>query len=235
MPKYVNIYHELAQRIQEGTLPAETKLPSETELMHEFEASRGTVRKAIDALQEKGFVRKHQGKGVFVLSQEAIEFQFNGIVSFSEAHRRMGRHTVETDVLSCDVLSASAELASLLHVAEGTDVTRIERIRQIDGERVIRDINHFVTALVPGLTTDIARGSIYQYIEETLGRQISYAKRKIEARPATREDQERLDLHDMTHVIVVTNDTYFYEGQHFERTESRHRLDKFQFTDIARR
>ena len=92
-----------------------------------------------------------------------------------------------------------------------------------------------MTDLVPGLTKAIASGSIYHYIEETLGRQISYAKRKIEARPATTEDRERLDLHDMTHIIVVTNDTYFYEGQHFERTESRHRLDKFQFTDIARR
>ncbi|WP_201723144.1 trehalose operon repressor [Exiguobacterium sp. KRL4] len=235
MPKYLHIYHQLVSRIQDGTLPADTKLPSETELMQEFEASRGTVRKAIDALQEKGFVRKHQGKGVFVLSQDAIAFQFNGIVSFSEAHRQMGQHDVKTDVISCTTIEANAELAYQFHVAPGTPLTEVKRVRTIDGERVIYDINLFVTSLVPGLTTDIAGGSIYAYIEQTLGRQISYAKRKIEAQPATIDDQQHLDLEGTTHVIVITNDTYYYEGQHFERTQSRHRLDKFQFTDIARR
>lgn len=235
MPKYLQIYQQLVDRIQSGTLPAETKLPSETELMHEFDASRGTVRKAIDALQDKGFVRKHQGKGVFVLSQDAIAFQFNGIVSFSEAHRQMGQHDVTTDVLSCEVIEATTELAHLFHVTPGTPITQVKRVRTIDGERVIFDINLFVSALVPGLTKEIATESIYQYIEQTLGRQISYAKRKIEAQPATEEDRKYLDLEGTSHVIVITNDTYYYEGQHFERTESRHRLDKFQFTDIARR
>ncbi|WP_214805812.1 MULTISPECIES: trehalose operon repressor [unclassified Exiguobacterium] len=235
MPKYLQISRQLAARIQDGSLPAETKLPSETELMAEFSSSRGTVRKAIDALLEKGFVRKQQGKGVFVLSQDAIEFQFNGIVSFSEAHQKMGQHEVETDVLSCDVIDATDELAQLFSVKKGTSITRIKRIRIIDGERVIFDINHFVTELVPGLTSAVVSGSIYTYIEQKLNRQISYAKRKIEAQPATAEDREQLDLEGTTHVIVITNDTYYYEGQHFEHTESRHRLDKFQFTDIARR
>lgn len=235
MPKYLQIYQQLVDQIQDGTLPAETKLPSETELMQEFGASRGTVRKAIDALQDKGFVRKHQGKGVFVLSQDAIAFQFNGIVSFSEANRQIGEHDVKTDVISCELLEATEELAQLFHVTPGTSLTQVKRVRSIDGERVIFDINLFVTSLVPGLTKEIAGASIYAYIEQTLGRQISYAKRKIEAQPATVEDQQYLDLEGTTHVIVITNDTYYYEGQHFERTQSRHRLDKFQFTDIARR
>ena len=166
MPKYLQIYQQLVDRIQDGTLPAETKLPSETELMQEFGASRGTVRKAIDALQDKGFVRKHQGKGVFVLSQDAIAFQFNGIVSFSEANRQMTGHDVTTDVISCDLIEATEELAHLFHVAPGTSLTQVKRVRTIDGERVIFDINLFVTSLVPGLTKEIA-GCVDLFVHRT--------------------------------------------------------------------
>ncbi|MBR3215040.1 MAG: UTRA domain-containing protein, partial [Exiguobacterium sp.] len=72
-------------------------------------------------------------------------------------------------------------------------------------------------------------------IEGELGLQISYAKRKIAAEDVTELDRKRLDLHDYEYVIVITNDTFLYEGQQFEYTESRHRLDKFQFSDVARR
>ena len=36
--------------------------PSETELMKQYEASRGTVRKAVDLLQERGYVQKYTEK-----------------------------------------------------------------------------------------------------------------------------------------------------------------------------
>ena len=70
MAKYRQIFERLAEEMRNGTRPADSKLPSETELMHQFEASRGTVRKALDLLQENGYVRKHHGKGVFVLKRD---------------------------------------------------------------------------------------------------------------------------------------------------------------------
>ena len=36
--------------------------------MKQYEASRGTVRKAVDLLQERGYAKIH-GKGVFVLKK----------------------------------------------------------------------------------------------------------------------------------------------------------------------
>ncbi|WP_251126381.1 MULTISPECIES: trehalose operon repressor [unclassified Exiguobacterium] len=218
-----------------GEYAAESKLPSETELMHEYEASRGTVRKALDLLQEHGYVRKHHGKGVFVLRRDQIEFQFNGIVSFSEVYASLLGRSIQTSVASFEDIEAPTWLADRMNLEPGTQMYRIERVRNFDGEDVILDVNYFVKDLVPGLTEEIAARSIYEYVEHELGLQISYAKRKIAAEDVTELDRMRLDLHDYEYVIVITNDTFLYEGRQFEYTESRHRLDKFQFSDVARR
>lgn len=235
MAKYRQIYERLAERMRTGEYEADSKLPSETELMHEHDASRGTVRKALDLLQEHGYVRKHHGKGVFVLRREQIEFQFNGIVSFSEVYASMLGRSITTTVASFEEIEAPGWLAARMNLAPGTVLYRIERIRTFDGEAVILDINYLVKELVPGLTREIASRSIYEYIEHELGLHISYAKRKIAAEDVTELDHLRLDLQDYKYVIVITNDTFLYEGRQFEYTESRHRLDKFQFSDVARR
>ncbi|WP_232819523.1 trehalose operon repressor [Exiguobacterium sp. TNDT2] len=218
-----------------GEYAAESKLPSETELMHEYGASRGTVRKALDLLQEHGYVRKHHGKGVFVLRRDQIEFQFNGIVSFSEVYASLLGRSIQTSVVSFEDIEAPHWLVDRMDLEPGTRMYRIERVRNFDGENVILDVNYFVKDLVPGLTQEIAARSIYAYIEHELGLQISYAKRKIAAEDVTELDRSRLDLYDYEYVIVITNDTFLYEGRQFEYTESRHRLDKFQFSDVARR
>lgn len=234
MNKCGSIYAELARRIETGELLDGARVPSETELMAAHGASRGTVRRAVELLQERGYVQKMHGKGVFVLRPEHIEFRAGGIVSFREASERLGL-PVHTHVVEMATFPADAATAALLDTTEGATVQRIKRVRNIDGENVILDINHIVVDIVPGITEAIASGSLYEHIEGTLGLQISYAERVMEARPITDDDRTHLDLKGATHVIVVSSRTHLYDGRLFEHSESRHRLDRFRFADVARR
>ncbi|OHX17029.1 trehalose operon repressor [Chromobacterium sphagni] len=234
MNKYHQIYSDIVADIDNQRFVQDDKIPSESELMLSYEASRGTVRKAVDMLQERGYVQKIHGKGVFVLKPGNIEFQLSGIVSFQEMNERMGRK-VESQVVELAEVAADAALSKAMRLAEGAPLVKIKRVRNIDGENVILDVNHFVAALVSGLSREVAAGSIYRYIEQQLGLTISYSQRIIEAQPCSDDDRRYLDLNGMDHVIVVKNLTHLYDGRLFEYTESRHRLDKFYFTDIARR
>ena len=234
MTKYNQIYTDLLASITTERLARGARLPSEAELMTRYAASRGTVRKAIEQLQERGFAQTIHGKGTFVLSSSPIEFQLGGIVSFQETHPRLGEN-VRTDVVEFTRFPLEGTLCEKFHVEPGSLITRIKRVRHIDGKRVILDINHFVSDLIPGLDEDIAQHSIYAYIEQTLNLQISYAQRTIEAVPRSKDDQQHLDLDGQSHVIVVSNQTFLQDGRQFEYTESRHTLDKFYFSDVARR
>ncbi|NWE44456.1 trehalose operon repressor [Pseudomonas gingeri] len=234
MSKYNQIYSDLLACITTEQLEKGARLPSETELMDSYQASRGTVRKAIEQLQERGFAQKIHGKGTFVLSRSPIEFQLGGIVSFQEAHSSMGS-TIGTEVVEFSEIPLAGALQERLQAEPGSLVIRIKRVRRIDGKRIILDINHFVADLIPGLTRDIAEHSIYAYIEQTLQLSISFAQRTIEAARCSKDDQQHLDLDGASHVIVVKNQTFLQDGRQFEYTESRHTLDKFYFSDVARR
>ena len=54
--------------IKNGTLPAQVKLPSESEIMQEYGVSRTVVREALSQLQARGKVQTRQGVGTFVLA-----------------------------------------------------------------------------------------------------------------------------------------------------------------------
>ncbi|MFD0769959.1 trehalose operon repressor [Bacillus sp. CGMCC 1.60114] len=234
MSKYEQIYTDISKLIDNRKLKEGDKVPSETELMKEYEASRGTVRKAVDLLQERGYVQKIHGKGVFVLKRKNIEFSFGGIISFQEENERLGRFCVTT-VVEMERLRAAKEVAKLLNIKDKTKIDCIKRVRNMDGENVILDINYFVSDMIPGLTKEIAEKSIYHYIEKELCLHISYAQRVIEVQPCTEDDRKYLDLNGTDYVVVVKNFTHLYDGTQFEYTESRHRLDIFHFSDVARR
>lgn len=112
---------------------------------------------------------------------------------------------------------------------------KIERIRKIDGECVICDIDHLNAQIVPNLTKTIAQDSLYDYIEHTLGLNISFAKKEITVQQASQHDYECLDMKQFTMVVCVKSFTYLEDATLFQYTESRHRPDKFRFIDFARR
>ncbi|MEL7208571.1 MAG: GntR family transcriptional regulator, partial [Actinomycetota bacterium] len=64
--RYTEIADDLAARIDAGDFGAGGLLPSEASLGREFEASRVTVRKALEALRDDGLVASRQGFGWYV-------------------------------------------------------------------------------------------------------------------------------------------------------------------------
>ena len=68
-PRYVQIADLLRQRIARGTWAAGARLPSNEELMREFDVSRATIRQAVDVLARSGLVGARQGSGTFVTGE----------------------------------------------------------------------------------------------------------------------------------------------------------------------
>lgn len=66
VPRYVQIADLLRQRIARGGWSAGMRVPSNEELMREFDVSRITVRQAVDVLARDGLLEARQGTGTFV-------------------------------------------------------------------------------------------------------------------------------------------------------------------------
>lgn len=66
-PLWCQLADELRTEIRMGKLPSGRVMPSETTLTQMHGLARGTVRKAIDPLEEEGLVVRVQGRGTFVV------------------------------------------------------------------------------------------------------------------------------------------------------------------------
>src|SRR5580698_83474 len=71
-PKYAQVVGEIKRRIETGTYPAGSLLPSEHQLVEAFGVSRPTIVKALSSLRQDGWIETQQGRGSFVRGRPAL-------------------------------------------------------------------------------------------------------------------------------------------------------------------
>ena len=232
--RYDVIFREIRDSIERGDYPFQSFLPSEAELTAAFDCSHNTLRRALGLLREQGYVQPVHGKGVRVVyqPQERTPFTVGAIESFREAGERAHLDT-RTEVARVEQVIADERLARLTGFAQGDELTYVIRVRRIGGEALILDHSLFRTSSVPGITVEVARRSIYDHIEGTLGITIAMSKRTITVERAGEKDRELLDLNGIDYLAVVASQTFDAQGVLIEWTQSRHRPDHFCFRDTA--
>lgn len=231
---YYEIYEDLRTRIIAGEYPYQSFIPSENQLVEEYQCSHNTLRKALSVLRLHGFTQPIHGKGVRVIWQPTrkANFVLGEIETFKEAAAR-NKLAARTEVKAFEHVTADAALAKRTGFEKGAKLVRVERVRYLDGVAVVYDCNHFLEELVLGLTPEIVTDSVYAYLERELGMVVSTSNRTVTMEYATPRDHEALDLLDFDMVAVVTGRTFNENGIMFEHTVSRHRPDYFTFHDTA--
>ncbi|MDK2917477.1 MAG: GntR family transcriptional regulator, trehalose operon transcriptional repressor [Candidatus Petromonas sp.] len=232
--KYLNIYNEILNKIENNQFKPNSKLPSENDFMKEYEVSRSTIRNALNLLEQNGYIQKIKGKGSFVLDINKFDFPVSGLISFKELSKKMNLKA-NTILKELEVIKPDNFLMKQLQISASEDIWKVIRVREIDGKKIILDKDYFNKRFVPLLTKDICEDSIYEYLENELGLKISFAKKEITVQIATDEDKKYLDLENYNIIVVVRNYIYLDDTSLFQYGESRHRPDKFKFVDFARR
>lgn len=65
-PLYEQVANEIERRIQAGVLQPGQLIPSELSMQQEFGVARGTARKAVEVLRERGLVVTIPQRGTYV-------------------------------------------------------------------------------------------------------------------------------------------------------------------------
>jgi GntR family trehalose operon transcriptional repressor len=233
MKKYQEIFNDLQEKILNGSYLAGVLLPTEKELQDQYQVSRDTVRKALRLLTEKGLIQKVQGRGSQVLKQELLNFPVSGLTSYKELVDSLGLNS-QTRVISLDLMTVDEQTALQTGFPEGSQVWKLLRTRSIDGIVSVLDLDYLAKDCVPNLTQEIAQTSIYAHLEEELGLDISYAQKEITIQASTERERLLMDNQD-DYLVLIRSRVYLGDTRQFQYTESRHKIDKFQFVDFARR
>lgn len=234
--KYDKIYQDLKGKIETGEYSFQELIPSEMHLTVQYECSRNTIRRAIANLAAMGYLQSMHGKGVRVIYQpyQQSQYSLGKIESFKEAAERNQKLT-KTKVVLFTELEVDEKMAVRTNFPLGMVIYYIQRVRYMDKKALIIDHNYFRKDIAAGLTKDIAKHSIYEYLEKVLHINIVTTKRMMTVERVTELDEKYLELNDMNCVAVVSNSTYNADGVMFEFTQSRHRPDYFAFYDQAQR
>ena len=232
--KFENVYISLRTKIETQEYAFNSFVPSEYELVKIYGCSRSTVRRALAELVKRGYVQVRQGSRVRVIYEPVKRnvFKIGGIESFKEAATRNG-FSHDTKVVTLQVVTADEEIAAKTGFKVGEKLYDVRRVRYVNGKALIFDKNYFLVSAVKNLTEEIARSSIYDYLENTLHMKIMTSKRKMTTELATSEDARYLELGEYNCLAIVSGRVFNGDGIQFEYTESRHRPDYFCFEDTA--
>ena len=234
MSKYEDIYKKILTNIENGEYKVGDILPGEFELMKIFDSSRDTIRKALLLLVQNGYIQKSKGRGSIVLDFNRYEFPVSGVVSFKELSNQM-EEKVETEVVALEKIHPDQRMKDIFQMNQDDYIWFIQRVRRIDGEAVILDTDILDAQIIPHITEEIAKNSLYDYIENVLNLTIAYASKEITCQHVTGQDEQLLDMNHYDMVVNVDSYTNLDDARVFQFTSSRHRPDKFRFINFARR
>lgn len=228
--KYKMIYDDLKAKIDRGEYEVGDQLPDELSLCKIYDCSRMTVKKACDMLVEEGMIYRKQGQGSFVLSRKKddgeIEIQERELTGFSRASHGVS----SSKILRFQLIFATKDIAAHLAIKENDPVYDILRVRYLNGKPYVIEQTYMSPALIPGITEDVLKKSIYTYIEEELGKKISAAQKTSRADVSNDLDHRELGLKNNEPVLEVTQTAYLDNGTPFEYSIARHRYDLFCFS-----
>lgn len=235
MNKFREIFLDLEQKILSNEYPPHTFLPSENQLIHMYAVSRETVRKALQLLQNGGYIQKKQGKGSLVLDVNRVDFPISGLASYKELQDAQSIPS-ETSVVEISLKPISKRIHEATNWPMDSYVWKLVRQRRINNEVVILDKDYLLYSIIPELPENQAEHSIYDYFENDLALSIAFARREITVDPVSKECRELMSLRpEDQNVITIRSLVYLDDNRCFEYTESIHRLDRFKFINYVYR
>ncbi|MEI5989769.1 GntR family transcriptional regulator [Enterococcus crotali] len=231
-PKYEEIADTLRERIKNNVYKTDTLIPNQTDLVKEFNVSRMTVKKAIGILVMEGLLYSQRGAGTKVLNRSFWDKDTSPANEYDGLSKQMhDRHKkLRSQVILFEVEFPSKEVQERLAISEEQPVYKIIRLRILEDEPFILEHTYMPCDLVPGLTTDILKDSIYTYVKEQLSLDFAGAYRNIQADKSDEYDQEYLKCKKDDPVLEVQQVVYSKNGRPIEFSCSRNRYDQRSYS-----
>ncbi|MFV0377420.1 MAG: GntR family transcriptional regulator [Mangrovibacterium sp.] len=151
LPQYKKLYESLRKHILAGVYEEGSLLPSENELCAVHKMTRPTVRHALEALVQDGFIQKKQGKGSIVRKPP----QDIGILSVSGTSSAIGKDFLQTQILQKPQIIPWPEPFhfDITEIERDFGCIYMERLRIVNGQPVFYDINHIPNFNLPRFTS----------------------------------------------------------------------------------
>jgi DNA-binding GntR family transcriptional regulator len=203
--RYQEIADALRQRVVSGQYARGRVLPSEAELSNEFDASRVTIRRALETLRDDGILAARQGFGWFVASEPLR--QTLGQLGTIEGQLVESGIEAQRQIIEFAFVTAKGRVREALSTNQ---VLRVKRLNLADGEPFAVVTVWCPAELGQSLSRrDVERSPFY----ELLGIPLRGATQTIGADAVSAEDAELLGVPVGSPVLLCERLTTDVEGR----------------------
>ncbi|MEU1200983.1 GntR family transcriptional regulator [Streptomyces sp. NPDC005813] len=233
-PKYVRLAQTLQGRIEDGTYPPGSRVPSENQLVQAFGMSRPTVVRALELLKRDGWLESRQGFGTIVRGRPEVV----------ERKDRRGRDALERDestvegrLVQVEQVPVPPRVASVLGVPREARVLVRRLLVEQDGEPVELSSSYFPAGLVDGTELAVSsplREGLRAHLEARKKVRFDHVTERVSARLAVQEEAELLALPQGVPVLSVLVVACDVAGQALQVTDVLLPADRQELEDTYR-
>lgn len=219
IPRYRQLYEILRKQIVDGIYKEGDILPSENELCAVHNLTRPTVRQALAALVNEGFIRKHQGKGSIVHKlPKGI-----GILSIAGTTSALGVQNLRSEILIKPYVRPWDDdfFFRLSDIELQSGCIYMERLRYFNETPIFYDVNYIPNINLPRLTSrSFENRSLFDILRSVYQIEIKGGEQKLRAIKACSKVAGYLNIFENDPVL------------HLERKFETNRQDFFIYSSI---
>ncbi|MFE0523338.1 GntR family transcriptional regulator [Streptomyces sp. NPDC058954] len=233
-PKYVRLAQTIQRRVEDGTYPPGTRVPSENQLVQAFGMSRPTVVRALELLKRDGWLESRQGFGTIVRGRPEVV----------EQQDRRGREALERDesqapgrLVEVGEVPVPARVASALGLPRRANVLVRRFLVEEDGEAAELVSSYFPAGLVEGTGLDnpeLLSGGVREHLEARKKVRFDHVTERISARLPEASEAELLGMPDGVPVLSVLVVACDASGQALQVSEVLLPADRQELEDTYR-
>jgi GntR family transcriptional regulator len=233
--RYVQVAHELIDKISSGHFPVGSKVPTEAELCEQYSISRFTARQALRNLTDAGLVVRRPRAGTVVVALPDEDHYTHSVVSLRSLLQYAQTTTLHFAFIG--KVPLDRELASELMSEAGKEWIFAVGLRNdtVGNSHASRPVCITRLWLNPDLTgidkmiRDQNSTPVYSLIESIFGRSIKKVEQEVEAILLDAADAANLGSAPGTAGLRVKRRYFDQNGELLEMTDNIHPGDRFRY------
>jgi GntR family transcriptional regulator len=231
---YEDVIDLVARIVDERQLAPGDQLPTHAELAKLAGVSMITVRRALEELERRGQVRRHQGLGTFLARPRIVSEpgRTGGLRdTFSPDRSSQDARRIGSTLLGIDRCLPSPDLADAMRIGPDEPLWRLSRLRHIDGTPMIVEASTIPVHRAPDLQVrgDALRGSLYQLLESEYGIVDDYEEHYLDVRAPSAQERALLHLPARAQVVRIRGLSVDTAGTPFDWFEQVYPAADFTF------
>ena len=222
-PRFLQIADDIRGQIATGALKEHDILPSERTISDQYDVSRMTGRRALEALETEGLVYSADRRGRFV-SPQRLKYNVSNMVSFVRT-AQADDVDLMIEVIETTETVADKKLATLFERPEGSSIIAYTRLFQTSGHPIFIETEYLLAERFPNFLQHDLHQSTTQILEQSYDTSASTGDIVIRMRGVQTDEAQLLNISashtvlELEQVIRDANGTPFCFGHQVWRGE----------------